>query len=217
LLKRFIGRADIGLHFALTVDRPLKTVAMDAHLRSPPLAKIMAALEHQVETFTRVIGRAPDYIDGHQHVHVLPVIRDAVVQVAKRIGAYVRSTYDPIGLAMCRRPGALESIYLACASRKLAALARAASVSTNRGFRGARTFQERAPFRTLFRRMIKDVQHGGLVMCHPGHADPLLGERDPVQDAREEEHRYLSGPEFPRDLEQEGVVLSRLADALRAT
>jgi predicted glycoside hydrolase/deacetylase ChbG (UPF0249 family) len=140
-----------------------------------------------------------------------------VVQVAKRIGAYVRSTYDPIGLAMCRRPGAIEAIYLARASRKLAALAHTAKVPTNRGFRGVRTFQEKGPFRPLFRRMIKDVKDGALVMCHPGHADALLGKRDPVQDAREEELRYLSGPQFPRDLEQEGVVLSRLADALRAT
>jgi hypothetical protein len=217
LLNRFLGRADIGLHFTLTADRPLKTVALEAHLRPPPLARIVAALEHQVETFTRVIGQAPDYIDGHQHVHMLPVIRDAVVQVAKRIGAYVRSTYDPIGLAICRRPGVLESIYLARASRKLAALAGAAGVPTNRGFRGVRTFREKASFRTLFRRMIKDVQDGALVMCHPGHVDPLLAERDPVQEAREEELRYLAGPEFLRDLEEEGVLVSRLADALSAT
>jgi predicted glycoside hydrolase/deacetylase ChbG (UPF0249 family) len=214
LLKPFFGRADIGLHFTLTADRSLRSVALEAHLRPPPLATMLSAIEHQVETFTRVMARPPDYIDGHQHVHLLPVIRDAVVQVAKRLGAYVRSTHDPIGLAMCRRPGALESIYLARASRKLGALARAAGVPTNRGFRGVRTFRETAAFRTLFRRMIENVQDGALVMCHPGHADLLLAERDPVQNSREEELRYLAGPEFPRDLEQECVVLSRFADTM---
>ena len=49
------------------------------------------------------------------------------MQVAKRIGAWVRSTVEPIGFAMFRRPAPLESIYLARASRKLAALARDAS------------------------------------------------------------------------------------------
>jgi predicted glycoside hydrolase/deacetylase ChbG (UPF0249 family) len=53
-------------------------------------------------------------------------------------------------------------------------------------------------------------------MCHPGYVDPLLSERDPVQNVREEELRYLAGTEFPRDLDSEGVVLSRLGDALRA-
>src|SRR5690349_16822831 len=79
LLRPFLGRADIGLHFTLTADRPLKAVALEAHLRPPPLSTIIAKLEQQVETFTRVIGQPPDYIDGHQHVHVLPIIRDAVV------------------------------------------------------------------------------------------------------------------------------------------
>jgi predicted glycoside hydrolase/deacetylase ChbG (UPF0249 family) len=77
-----------------------------------------------------------------------------------------------------------------------------------------RTFRESAPFRTLFRRMIKDVHNASIVMCHPGHADRLLGERDPVQNAREDELIYLSGPDFPRDLEEEGVLLSGLAEAL---
>ncbi|HLY04992.1 MAG TPA: ChbG/HpnK family deacetylase [Rhizomicrobium sp.] len=216
LLKPFLGRADIGLHFTLTSERTIGSVAWEAHIHPPPLARIVAELEKQVSTFRNVIGRPPDYIDGHQHVHVLPVVRDAVVQVAKRLGAYVRNTMDPIGAAMCRRPGALESIYLACASRKLSMLAQAAGVPTNHGFRGVRTFREKESFRTLFRRMIRNAGDGCLVMCHPGYADPLLAARDPVQNARADELRYLAGPDFPRDLAEEGVVLSRLVDALRA-
>jgi predicted glycoside hydrolase/deacetylase ChbG (UPF0249 family) len=216
LLKPFLGRADIGLHFTLTVDRPLASVALECHLRPPAVATIIDAIEKQVATFADAIGRLPDYIDGHQHVHVLPVVREAVIRVAKQIGACVRSTVEPIGPAMCRRPAPLESIYLARASRSLAARAREAGVATNRGFRGVRTFRETGPFRTLFRCMIKDVVNGSLVMCHPGYADPLLATRDPVQSVREEELRYLAGPDFPRDLQEEGVVLSRLADALHA-
>jgi len=216
LLKPFLQCADIGLHFTLTTDRSLKTVALEAHLRPPPVSTIVAALEDQVATFEATIGRPPAYIDGHQHVHVLPAIREAVVHVAGRIGAYVRSTLEPIGAAMCRRPAPIESIYLARASRVLFALARDAGVATNQGFRGVRTFREATPFRTLFRRMIKDVHNASIVMCHPGHVDLLLGERDPVQYAREQELQYFGGPDFPRDLEEEGVALSRMAEALRA-
>jgi hypothetical protein len=215
LLKPFLGHADIGLHFTLTADRTIGSVAWEAYIRPPPLARFVAELEAQVSKFASVVGRAPDYIDGHQHAHVLPVVREAVVQVAKSIGAWVRSTLDPIGIAMCHRPGLFESIYLARASRKLAALARAAGVPTNRGFRGVRTFREKEPFRALFRRMIRNADDGCLVMCHPGYADPLLAERDPVQNVREDELRYLAGPDFPHDLEREGVVLSSLRDALR--
>lgn len=216
LLKPFLDRADVGLHFTLTTDRPLKSVALEAHLRPPPVSTILVALEYQLEIFETVIGRPPVYIDGHQHVHVLPVIREAVVNVAGRIGAYVRDTREPIGPAMLRRPAPLESIYLARASRALSKLARDQRVATNRGFRGVRTFRETGPFRTLFRRMIKDVRNASIIMCHPGHADSLLGERDPVQNAREDELAYLACPDFLRDLEEEGVALSRMAEALAA-
>ena len=217
LLKPSLRHADIGLHFTLTSNRTIGSIAREMHLYPPTLANVLVELEKQLAKFVDVIGRPPDYIDGHQHVHILPVVRDAVVQVAKRIGAYVRSTVEPIGIAMCRRPAVSESIYLARASRKLSVLAQAAGVPTNRGFRGVRTFREKEPFRSLFRRMIMTVDHGCLVMCHPGHADPLLAGRDPVQSMREDEFRYLAGPEFPRDLAEEGVVLSRLAEALRGT
>ena len=215
LLKPFLGRADIGLHFTLTSERSIGSVAWEAHVHPPPRARMVAEVESQVMKFTAVIGRPPDYIDGHQHVHILPVVRDAVVQTARRIGAYVRNTMDPIGIAMCRRPGPLESAYLATASQKLAALARASGVPTNRGFRGVRSFREKEPFRVLFRRMIRNARDGCLVMCHPGYADPLLAGRDPVQEVREGELRYLAGPDFPQDLAAERVILSRLADALR--
>jgi predicted glycoside hydrolase/deacetylase ChbG (UPF0249 family) len=214
MLRPFVEHADIGLHFTLTVNRTIGGVAWEAHVHPPPLQHVVSELEQQVTKFADVIGRPPDYIDGHQHIQVLPVVRDAVVQVARRIGAYVRSTRDPIGIAMCRRPGVFESIYLARASRKLAALARTAGVLTNHGFRGVRTFREKGPFRLLFRRMIKDAGTGCLVMCHPGYPDALLSERDSVQTMRDEELRYLAGPDFPRDLADEGVALSRLADAL---
>jgi predicted glycoside hydrolase/deacetylase ChbG (UPF0249 family) len=216
LLKPFLRRADLGLHFTLTTSRTIASVAWEAHVYPPSLARIVTELERQVVKFTDVVGRPPDYIDGHQHVQVLPVIRDAVVQVAKRIGAYVRNTTDPIGREMVDRPGMLESIYLARASRRLLALAHTAGVPTNRGFRGVRTFREKAPFRDLFRRMIRNVGDGCLVMCHPGYADLVLAERDPVQNVREDELRYLAGPDFPRDLAEEGVVISRFAEALHS-
>jgi len=215
LLKPFLGRIDVGLHFTLTADRTIGSLALGAHLRPHTLEGVAAELERQISTFNDVIGRPPDYIDGHQHVHILPVVREAVVQATKRIGAYVRSTVDPIGFAMCRRPAMFESIYLARASRKLASLAHVAGVPVNCGFRGVRTFREKVSFRPLFRRMVRDAGNGCLVMCHPGYADPLLADRDHVQKAREDELRYLAGPEFPGDVAEEGLVLSRLAEALR--
>ncbi|MGH6876792.1 MAG: ChbG/HpnK family deacetylase [Rhizomicrobium sp.] len=214
LLRPFLDRADIGLHFTLTQNRSLLAVAAKAHLRPGSIDRMIAALEEQVGRFTDEIGRPPDYIDGHQHVHLLPVVREAVVRVATRIGAYVRNTCEPIDSAMWGRPAPLESAYLDRTSRPLLRFARQAGVATNCGFRGARSFRESKPFRTLFRSIVAGAREGSIVMCHPGHVDPVLAARDPIHQARADEWSYLSGPEFPADLSERGLVLCRLRDAI---
>ena len=214
VLKNFIGRADLGLHFSLTDSRPISSVALECHLNPPGLPAMRDEVGRQLDRYSNAMGVVPDYIDGHQHVHALPVVRDAVIEVARRIGAYVRIPRDPIDLAMWRRPALFESIYLARASRALAKLARNSGIVTNRGFRGVRTFQEKVPFGDLFRKMIAGAQEGCLVMCHPGHPDALLAGRDSVREQRAGEWSYFSGQEFPTDLANAGLVLSRLREAI---
>lgn len=216
LLRSFLGRADIGLHFTLTDKRSLASVTAQMHLRPPPISEIAAKLERQVRRFSDVLGRVPEFIDGHQHVHILPVVRDAVVQVARRIGAYVRVTNEPIDASMWRRPSPVSSVYLSRASRRLAERAAQIGVTTNHGFRGVRNFHERTPFGALFRSMIADTRDGCLIMCHPGHPDALLAGRDPVQAQRAAELDYLAGRDFLQDITEAGVVLSRRGEVIRA-
>jgi len=73
-----------------------------------------------------------------------------------------------------------------------------------------RDFNERAPYRSLFRRYLADAPPGLAVMCHPGHPDDALRQVDPVVDTRADELAYLAGPDFPADLAAAGVALSRL-------
>ena len=214
LLVPFLGRADIGLHFTLTADRSATSLMRDAYLGRLDRAAIARALERQLQIFTRVMGRAPDYIDGHQHVHLLPDVREPVVDAAQRIGVAVRSTRERIGLAMIARPSPVEAAFLSWTATPLQMLLERRNIATNRGFRGVRTFRETAPYRALFQRMIADAQDGCLIMCHPGFADAALAERDPITRQREDELSYFASDAFPRDLAEAGLVLSRLGDAL---
>lgn len=217
LLQPFAGCADIGLHFSLTGSRSIAVVAIECHLKPPSLASMRKEVERQVEKFTDGMGRVPDYIDGHQHVHVLPVVREAVVAAAASFGAYVRSTSEPINIEMWRRPSPLESLYLARASRGLDRLAHAKGVVMNHGFRGVRNFREKKPFDELFRKMIAGATEGTLVMCHPGHSDAVLAGRDPVRETRVEEWRFLAGPQLEDDLASEGLALGRLGEIILPT
>ena len=95
-LKPYLDRADIGLHLTLTQDRPLGALMRAAYLGRLDRQAIGAEIDRQVERFTRVLGRAPDFIDGHQHVHLLPAVREPVLEAAKKIGAYLRLTDEPV-------------------------------------------------------------------------------------------------------------------------
>ena len=96
LLAPYAERADVGLHLTLTQDQPLGRLMLAAYSRKLDSRAIAAEVERQIARFTQVVGRAPDFIDGHQHVHLLPGVREAVAASAKRIGAYLRLTDEPL-------------------------------------------------------------------------------------------------------------------------
>ena len=51
-----------------------------------------AEIAAQIRMFGHEFGRAPDFIDGHQHVHIFPQVRDALFAVARKMAptAWIR-------------------------------------------------------------------------------------------------------------------------------
>ncbi len=210
-LKPHLDRADIGLHVTLTHSRPLLSVLVAGWLGLLDRKAVAVEVERQAALFTAAMGRPPAYLDGHQHVHLIPAVADAVCNVALKCGAYVRLAREPAGAGMLKRPSAWESFFLSQMSRPLAHRAARLRLRANGGFRGVRNFRERTPYRVLFRRMIENAAPGSIVMCHPGSVDEVLCARDGVTHAREDEYRYFAGEEFPKDLRAAGMALGRLA------
>src|ERR1700722_1258640 len=93
------AQAAIGLHVTLTGPfRPLSPDFAPLHDGAFPMLSGMAGralmrrldpaaltteIAHQFATFRAAFGRPPDYVDGHQHIHVFPQIRDALIRVVK--------------------------------------------------------------------------------------------------------------------------------------
>ena len=44
---------------------------------------ITQCIEEQWDLFVSVLGKQPDFIDGHQHIHQFPFIRDILLQLLK--------------------------------------------------------------------------------------------------------------------------------------
>ncbi len=210
------GRVKLGLHFNLTEGRPLSPelarlwprlpalprLIARAHLRALPREALRAELQAQLHAFEQAAGRAPEHIDGHQHVHHLPLLRALVLDVlAQRPGVRVRHTGRVQG------PGhALKRVLIAGTGgrrlgRRLEVLGRAA----NTQLFGVYDFIE-ADYRSLMQRWLAGLPaQGGLLFCHPGM--PTDDAADPIAPARGRELAYLASEAFEADLAAAGVRL----------
>lgn len=228
LLKPLADRADIGLHFTLTDQPPagaMPRLAPDGRL--PPIGRLMALaytgrldrdeiaaeFERQLNNFRQAFGEQPDFIDGHQHVHLLPTVRAVVAAGLARLpGAYVRSCAEPALTAWRRGVAAPKALLLSA----MAAGAVPAGGQRNRGFRGAYDLSGRVPFGDLMEKFLSPPQAGMLTMVHPGFADDALRAADPVVEQREVEYTYLAGPAFGDLLDRLNLVPTRFKAAFQS-
>jgi predicted glycoside hydrolase/deacetylase ChbG (UPF0249 family) len=212
------GRAAIGLHVTLTAPfapmtagyrpaggfRTVGTTLMAAMLRRLDPASLAAEIAAQFESFIAAFGRAPDFLDGHQHVQLFPQVREAFLTVAARRapGAWVRQCGAPPRLSDPK------GMLVDGLSRTFRARAAQAGIATNPAFAGTYSYKAGAEFSTIFPKFLRGLPDGGLIMCHPGTVDPELVRLDPLTTHREREYAYLRGDEFPATLAAYGVVLA---------
>ena len=52
-----------------------------------PLAEIADEFRRQIDAFAAAMGREPDFLDGHQHVHAFPGVRHALFPMRTLLGA----------------------------------------------------------------------------------------------------------------------------------
>ena len=218
------GRAAIGLHLTLTapfkpltpdlgplqqvVFHPVQAMLRTAMLRRLDRAAIAREVDAQLAAFADAFGRPPDFIDGHQHVHLFPQVRDAVLDGARRLAprAWVRQC---VGMAPLRgRMNDPKGLLIDALSRAVRRRARKLDIKTNPAFAGTYTYRPDADFARLFPGFLAGLPDGGLVMCHPGHIDDELRRLDPLTTIREREYAYLSSDAFPAALEAYGLTLN---------
>jgi predicted glycoside hydrolase/deacetylase ChbG (UPF0249 family) len=224
VLNTGMARVAIGLHLTLTAPfRPLsaayKPVREGAFLSLPAtLARaflhrlspsaLASEIAAQLRMFVHTFGRPPDFIDGHQHVHLFPQIREAVLEVAKTNapGAWLRQCgrVPPRALSLRDRKAWL----LDRLSRDFRQRAEALGLRTNPGFAGAYAFRDDADFPALFAGFLDQLPDGGMIMCHPGFVDAELQRLDPLTTLREREYAFLAGDAFPNLLAGHGVALA---------
>jgi predicted glycoside hydrolase/deacetylase ChbG (UPF0249 family) len=204
----------IGLHAVLTAPFHPLTLhyrPLDGGL-FPPLSKMLRAslsrrlepemildeVTAQIAAFAERFGRAPDYVDGHQHVHIFPQVRGAFLSAVRNAapGAWVRQCGRRQPLA--QRLGMPKALLLDILSAGFRRHAARAGIRFNPAFAGAYDFSQ-PDFAALMQTFLDGSPDGGLIMCHPGFVDDTLIALDPLTDQREREYAFLSGDGF-RDM-----------------
>jgi chitin disaccharide deacetylase len=219
------GDCAVGLHATLTAPfnpltihfqpidggrfLPLANMLRLAILRQLDREIVQAELSAQIIVFTKLFGRAPDYVDGHQHVQLFPQIRDAFLAAVKDAapGAWVRQCGRITPLS--QRLDKPKALLLDILSRTFRSKCDRAGIAFNPGFAGAYDFSRTTGFEKLMPDFFNHLPTGGLVMCHPGFVDETLVAIDPLTHQREKEFAYLAGDEFPRMLAEHNITLSR--------
>ncbi|MGB8402163.1 ChbG/HpnK family deacetylase [Bradyrhizobium sp.] len=217
-------RCAIGLHATLTAPfRPLTMhfrptdggmfLAFPKLLRAGLLRRLDPEMIHgelrvQLTTFEELFGRAPDFVDGHQHAQLFPQVRDAFLRAVKEAapGAWVRQGGRNQPLA--RRLGTPKALLLDILSAQFRRRAASVGIAFNPAFAGAYDFSGQPDFGGLMRQFLEGLPEGGVVMCHPGFVDQALISLDPLTTQREHEHAFLASAHFPPLLAANQVTLA---------
>jgi chitin disaccharide deacetylase len=216
-------RCAIGLHATLTAPfRPLTMhfqpldggmfPSFPKLLRAGLLRRldpeiIHAELRVQLSTFGELFGRAPDFVDGHQHAQLFPQVRDAFLAAVKEAAPKAWVRQGGRNLPLAERLGAPKALVLDILSTQFRRRAARLDIAFNPGFAGAYDFSGQPDFGALMRQFLDGLPEGGLIMCHPGFVDDILVSLDPLTDQREREHGFLAGDQFPALLAANKVTL----------
>ncbi len=196
-LRPFIDQIDLGLHFNLTEGEKfqgLGKLMISAFLKRLNKQDIERELKSQLHQFEACFGRLPDYIDGHQHIHQLPQIREVIVE-NWQAPMYIRSTDNPRVWGDWKKPSYLKRLIIqASGAKALKNLLEQRGIPHNTNFEGVRSFQAKTSFRHSFLQFLETIESGGIIMCHPG----LKSEYD-----------YFSSDEFNADCDSKKIKLVR--------
>jgi predicted glycoside hydrolase/deacetylase ChbG (UPF0249 family) len=225
-LKPFEGRIGIGLHLNLTTGSPLgrmgrltsgaflplKDLLPKALTGSLPVDAIRDEISRQLDAFEELHGAPPAFVDGHQHVHILPVIRRALLKVLTGRGyagrLWLRDPSDKTVSILNRRIGRGKAVIVGALAGGFRRSADAAGFDTNMGFSGFAPFDLSVPANRIFEDALKGLGPRPVVMCHPGYVDDELRRLDPAVESRLTELAYLRSDAFRDLLDERGIKLA---------
>ncbi len=228
LRRLAIDEIDLGLHLDFTETpllpgtmRSLNALIRDSFLGRLGQGAVRAEIQAQLDAFERAIGRPPTYIDGHQHVHQFPIVRDELlaelVERYRGFKPWLRSTGRPRDAGAGAQQAWLASLKPWLIQRLgaagLAAEAEKLGFPMNARLLGVYDFSGGSDhYAQLMTGWLSSARQADLLMCHPS---VLTDAVDPLITARQAEFAVLASATFESQLTDAFIVLRPMSRILR--
>ncbi len=157
--------------------------------------ELRISIGRQLALYEDVTGAAPEFVDGHRHVHQLPVIR-------KELADCLRERYKSgVKVRICTPKhwrGAEAAFVGFTGASALNRLAEGHGFCTNTDFCGVYSFGRNANLPHLWRGWLEGASGSlPLIMCHPASRLPAqLRLPDSIRHARRREYDWLKSDDF---------------------
>jgi chitin disaccharide deacetylase len=212
-LKKLHDRADVGLHLNLTEKvgavsstLPLPWLLIQSMVRSLPRWRVRDHIERQLDAFAEAFGALPDFVDGHRHVHQLPVVREVLIE-----SLMAREAKSLPWLRICLPPdhdeGHKARVIGMLGAPALQDLARLHGFPTSSRLVGVYGFDlKREAYLAKVRQWLNAGPQGAVFMCHPS---AKASAKDPIGAARRMELGVLAGQAYADALTHARVTAVR--------
>lgn len=213
-LRDLPGGLRIGVHLNLTEAgvspagdycSPLASVLLGAAARVLPRPRIRAVIDRHLDAYELALGRPPDHVDGHRHVHQFPGILDELAAaLARRYPAearpWLRATDPPTGLRSAK-----ARAIVATRSWRWSSTLACHGLRCNPAFIGVYDFAPDPPrYVAAIRSGLVSAPDGALMMCHPA-VGPAPAD-DAIAPARRMEHEFLASTGWTEALSRAGCL-----------
>jgi len=226
LLKKAAGKTEIGLHLTLTEYEPLGampnlaaenqlpsigSLILKSQLRQLNQQEIAEEVERQITAFEDAFGHKPHFIDGHQHAHILPGIREVVLTYGNE-DCWIRQCSLPLTSIFKMRIALPRALLISSLSRNLKSRLKSKNIPHHEQFFGVNNFntdEDYAAFMDTWLYYAAKREVRSLIMCHPGMtaSKDEAHIHDPIRIRRPQEYAYLSSEQFEHDLNKYGLAL----------
>lgn len=203
-LRSFFGEVDLGLHLHLGQLSRLRDYQYE--------------IERQVDRFTQILHRYPDFIDGHHHLHQLPRVRRIVIKFLKKTSQplYSRQTSLEPKYVSWNDP---KSVLVDMMGRRFKKLIASKGIPVNDYFTGYYNYEykSQAEVAALFKQFSMELKGKRPIWrVRPGREDEILKRRSKLTWQRELEYQVLKSNAWNQIVEKRNLRITRFFDSMNS-